>query len=214
MIRLKGVQTLAAVAALSVFMSACTGPKSETTDKVVVWTTETDKKAADVSKRLENEFEHRHPGVDLVIETVAWNDLSERLINASQSGNWPDVSHVQPFMAYSLFAKNELLPITDVRDAVEKENGPIFPAVRDLQTFGSDKQVYGLAYAVGTTFWSVLAEQLPPGQDLSAVKVWADYLKLAQQARAGNPKRNRVTLPGGSPFFMDQLFGELVANAG
>jgi ABC-type glycerol-3-phosphate transport system substrate-binding protein len=212
--RFRRFHLLAAVSAACVLVSACSGPKSEKTDKLVVWSTESDKNAGKVLEKLETEFERRHPGVDLVIETIAWNDLSERLINASQSGAWPDVSHIQPFMAYSLYDKKQLLPITDVRDAVEKQNGPIFPAVRDLQVYGKDKQVYGLAYAVGTTFWSILGERLPPNESLSEVKTWDDYVRLAKLARAADPNRNRVTLPGAAPFFMDQLFGELVANAG
>ncbi len=195
-------------------LAGCGGNDTERTNRLVVWTTEADRGAGEVMTRLEQEFERRHPGVDVVVETINWNDLSERLINASQSGGWPDVSHIQPFMAYSLFQRSELLPITDVRNDIEAANGPIFPAVRDLQVFGPNRDVYGIAYAVGTTFWSLLPEQLAPGEDLSRVRLWSDYLAVAQRARAANPERNRVTLPGGSPFFMDQLFAELVANAG
>ncbi len=206
---------LAAVLSLAV-LGSCSGNNGEQrTDRLVVWTTESDPKAGQVMARIETQFEQQHPGVDLVVETVSWGDVSERLINASRSGEWPDVSHIQPFMAYSLFSRNELLPITDVRDAIERENGPIFPAVRDLQVFGDGGgQVYGIAYAVGTTFWSVLAERLPPGENLSNVRTWNDYLALAQRVHAADPDRNRITVPGGAPFFMDQLFGEMVANAG
>ena len=195
-------------------LAGCGGDSIERTNRLVVWTTEADPRAGQVMTRLAEEFERRHPGVEVVVETIAWNDLSERLINASHSGGWPDVSHIQPFMAYSLFEDAELLPITDVRNEIESANGPIFPAVRDLQVFGPNRDVYGIAYAVGTTFWSILPNQLAPGEDLSRVRLWSDYVAVAQRARAANPERNRITLPGGSPFFMDQLFGELVANAG
>lgn len=206
----------AALAAVSLLVGpACSGGGgAEQTNRLLVWTTETDPRAGAVMARLEAEFERRHAGVDLVIETVSWGDVSERLINASQSGNWPDVSHIQPFMAFSLYERGQLLPITDVRNEIEAANGPIFPAVRDLQTFGPQRDVYGIAYAVGTTFWSGLADRLPAGTDLARVSTWDDYLALARHAHASDPVRNRVTIPGAAPFFMDQLFGELVANAG
>lgn len=204
----------AMTATACVLASACSSSKLEETDKLIVWSTESDKNAEKVMRKLEADFERRNPGVDLVIETISWNDLSERLINASQSGAWPDVSHIQPFMAYSLYEKKQLLPITDVRDFVEKRNGAIFPAVRDLQVYGKEKEVYGLAYAVGTTFWSVLGERLPPNYDMQGIKTWSDYLQLVSSAHAENPGSNKITLPGASPFFMDQLFSEMVANAG
>ena len=95
-------------------LAGCGGDSIERTNRLVVWTTEADPRAGQVMTRLAGEFERRHPGVEVVVETIAWNDLSERLINASHSGGWPDVSHIQPFMAYSLFEDAELLPITDV----------------------------------------------------------------------------------------------------
>lgn len=206
---------LAVVFAPLIVLAGCGDREGvERTDRLLVWTTESDTKAGQVMARIEAAFERRHSGVDLVVETVSWGDVSERLINASQSGDWPDVSHIQPFMAYSLYERDQLLPLTDLRNEIEAANGPIFPAVRDLQAFGPRGEVYGIAYAVGTTFWSVLAERLPPNEDLPRVVTWDDYLNLARRAHAADPQRNRITLPGAAPFFMDQLFGELVANAG
>lgn len=210
------VKTLSITAAALALVSGCS-EREETTDRLVVWSTESDANAGKVMDRLEAEFEAKHPGVDLVIETVGWGDLSERLINASHSGAWPDVSHVQPFMVASLHARGDLLPITDVRDAIEEENGPIFPAVRELQQLRNeegDEEVYGIAYAVGTTFWSVRSDQIPSDAELSEIDTWSEYLELMSPATEEVEGADRATLPGASPFFMDQLFSELVVNAG
>jgi len=195
-------------------LSAC-AKKEEVvqTSKLVIWTTESHPGASAVMHSIEQQFEKEHPGVDVVIEAINWDKLSERLINATTSDSLPDVTHIQPFMAYSLYEQNKLLPLTDVRDAIEAENGPIFPAVRDLQVYGPDKQAYGIAYAVGTTFWSTRTDMLR-GVSAGNLATWDDYIRFARMAKEKDPKHNFVTLPGGSPFFIDQLFAELVANAG
>lgn len=203
------------IAVLCFLMGACSDNESKKhTNKLTVWSTESDKIAEAVLADVEKQFEAMHPDTDLEIEIVSWGSVSERLINASRGDQQPDISHIQPFMAYSLYSKDQLLPITDVRAELEQEYGKILPAVRDLQVFGPESEVYGLAYAVGTTFWSVRADMMPEGLDLNSIKTWADYIEFAKQLKQENPGQGAVTLPGGSPFFMDQLYAELVANNG
>lgn len=180
-------------------------------DRFVIWSTESDPGAQAVLKNIELQLEQKHTGTDVVVETVGWGDVSERLINARNERDYPDVSHIQPFMAYSLYSRDLLLPVTNVRAKLEEDYGPILPAIRNLQEF--DGQVYGIAYAVGTTFWSIRADMIPDGLDVSEIETWEDYLNFIRMANEGRDAGAKVTLPGGSPFFIDQLFGELVANA-
>lgn len=178
---------------------------------LIVWQTEVDKNAVAVLEKVEAEFEKRNPEVDLKIESVSWGGLSKKLNSAIKSNTLPDVSHIQPFMAYSLISKKLLSPITDFVNILDQKEGGILPAVKDLQKF--DGEYYGIAYAVGTTFWATRADKLPMSTNLSEIKSWADYLDLLQQV-AKNEKGASVILPGGSSFFIDQLYSELLANAG
>ncbi len=218
---LKGLrsQTLCrtiAVALLVAALAGCGGTGDETTTDLVVWQTETDPAAKEALEQLATSFERSNPGVDVTIESVPWGSLSERLAAAIRNNDPPDIAHLQPFMTYGLVEQGQLSPIDDVIRELEATHGPILPAVRDLQLF--DGRRYGLAYAVGVTGWTFDTRKagglaLPYPQD-SAGTITEDALfNYLRQVRARN-RQATVLLPGGTPFFMEQLFGELVANAG
>lgn len=180
-------------------------------DRIVVWQTESDKKAGLVLQEIEIDFERKFPNTDLQIETVGWGDLSKRLGVAMRQGNFPNVSHLQPFMVYSLKNRDLLLPITDLINLLEADNGEILPAVKNLQKYGSD--YYGIAYAVGSTFWLLRSDMLDPSVDIEAISTWSEYID-AINVSVNSEDDPKVILPGGSPFFIHQLYGELLANAG
>lgn len=210
------LRLLSVAIAASVLTTSCTNENSGDETELVVWQTETDPRAKEVLDKIAKEFEATHPGVSVKIESVPWGSLSEKLSTALRSNDPPDVAHLQPFMAYSLVEQGHLSPIDDVIDDVEKANGEIFPAVKDLQLF--DKKRYGLAYAVGVTGWTFDARKsggvaLPYPADTTKTITEDALFGYLAKVKARNPQA-AVLLPGGTPFFMDQLFGELVANAG
>lgn len=176
-----------------------------------IWQTETDKKAIEELNKTIQEFENVHPGVRVELESVAWSSLSNKLSVAMQAHNEPDVAHLEPFMVASLVRQNLLLPIDDVIDQIEKDNGDqIYEGVRNLQLF--DGQRYGIAYAVGTTAWAY-RQDVARRLHLPAPTTWGEYVNFARAMSQANAKL-QVLLPGGDPFFIDQLFAELVANNG
>ena len=177
---------------------------------ITVWQTESDTNAKAVLNKLEKDFESKYPKVDLKIESISWGNLSPKLNLALRNKNLPDVSHIQPFMAYSLVDKGYLSPITDFVNKLNKQEGGIFPAVKDLQHFNGE--YYGIAYAVGTTFWSTRLDKIVTGTELSSIKTWDDYLKFVKNNASEN--NSYVMLPGKSKFFIDQLYSELLVNAG
>ncbi|MDB5711574.1 MAG: sugar transporter substrate-binding protein [Sphingomonas bacterium] len=202
--------------ALSLMLGSCSKKPDAEPTSLVVWQTETDPRAKAVLDEVAGQFERDNPGVKVSIESVPWGALSEKLTTALKSDAPPDVAHLEPFMTYSLVERGLLSPIDDVVADIQKENGPIFPAVLDLQLF--DEHRYGIAYAVGVTGWTFDMRKANgaafpyPAQSTSTISEDALFSFLADVKRR-NPKAT-VLLPGGTPFFMDQLFGELVANAG
>jgi ABC-type glycerol-3-phosphate transport system substrate-binding protein len=186
-------------------------PKSNTETTILrVWQTETDTDAVKVLSKIEKEFEQKHPNVDVQIESVAWDALASRLNLAITNGTVPDLCHLEPFMAYSLYQKGFLLPLDDVVQTLEKEDR-IMPAVRNLQRY-ADK-TYGIAYAVGTTGWAYRRD-LAEKAGATPPRKWADYPDFVRKLKEANGSGEGLTLPGASPFFIDQLFAELVANNG
>lgn len=188
----------------------CGGDANPSVTELRIWQTETDPDAVRVLDSLAKIFESRHPGVSVRIESVAWGSLSPKLTIAMEAGNEPDAAHIEPFMAYSLIERGKLIPITELVREIEAQNGKvIYPGVRNLQKFHD--QVYGIAYAVGTTGYS-FRKDIAKELGLNVPETWDEFLSFARKIDA--KKGLKVILPGGDPFFIDQLFAELVANNG
>ena len=179
-----------------------------------IWQTESDQGAKAVFNKIIQAFEARNPNVRVEHEAVSWSALSQKLTAALSTGNTPDLVHLQPFMAASLWRKGLLEPIDDVITSIGPER--IFESVRDLQYF--DGHYYGIAYAIGTTYFSYRRDWAE-AKGLAVPKTWQEYLTFAKALTQdtdsdGKIDRFGVVLPGGSPFFMDQLTAELVASNG
>lgn len=187
--------------------------KSEPTKTILrVWQTETDKDAVAELNKIISEFEKQNPDVDVQLESVAWNSLSEKLTVALRANNEPDVAHLEPFMVNSLVARNLLLPIDDLIQQIQTKNkDTIFEGVRDLQLFQGKR--YGIAYAVGTTGFAYRAD-IKRKLNLQVPKTWGSFKKFCESISESSGGKLKVLLPGGDPFFIDQLFAELVANNG
>jgi ABC-type glycerol-3-phosphate transport system substrate-binding protein len=177
---------------------------------LVIWQTESDQGAIGVLRDIEEAMEREQPGLDVQIETVNWNSLSEKMTAAIQTGGLPDLAHVQPFMLTSLWTQDLLAPLTDVARAIHFEKGSTYDALLPMVT--RDEQIYGLPYAVGTTFWAYRRDIFEK-QRIAPPKTWAELLAAVVKARKDD-KNLVVLLPGASPFFIDQLFAELAANNG
>jgi ABC-type glycerol-3-phosphate transport system substrate-binding protein len=198
---------------LSIFvMTSCQKScQSSRSDKITlrVWQTETDSAAIEQLQNTIKKFESENPEVKIELESVAWSALSTKLTTAIQAQNEPDVAHLEPFMVASLYSRDMLLPIDDVIEEIKTENNDeIYESVADLQLFNGKR--YGLAYAVGTTGFAYrkdIAQQL----NLQEPKIWNEYINFVEKIHSKDNKL-KVLLPGGDPFFIDQLFAELVAN--
>lgn len=184
--------------------------------RLVVWQTETDEGAKNALDAMRQAFEERFQNkVEVVIESIPWGSLAARLNTAIRTDSLPDIAHVQPFMAYSLVERGLLEPISDLVADLDA-GGRILPAVKNLQRF--DGEHYGLAYAVGITGWTfdlskAEGRALPYPSETTGTVSTDQILTYLQAVKAANPGAT-LLLPGGTPFFIDQLVGELVSNAG
>ena len=178
---------------------------------LTIWQTETDKVATQHLAETVALFEQQNPCVKVRLESVAWSALSAKLAVALQAHNEPDLTHLEPFMVAQLYSRDLLLPIDDVIDQIKKENNDtIYEGVLNLQYYKGSH--YGIAYAVGTTAFAYrkdVADKL----GLTVPKTWPEYVIFVQRITASDGKL-KLLLPGGDPFFVDQLFAELVANNG
>lgn len=199
---------LAALAACSQHPSS--DPPTPTV--VRVWHTELDPDARRVLRSIMDEFCKANPSIRLEEEAIPWGQLNQKLIAGLASGDVPDLVHLQPFMAASLHRRGQLEPLDDVYAAIGLDD--VFPAVRDLQLF--DGKRYGIAHAVGCTYWAV-RKDLMHDAGLSPPTTWAAFVdaaaKLTVRDANGEITRYGVMLPG-DPFFIDQLSCELIASNG
>jgi ABC-type glycerol-3-phosphate transport system substrate-binding protein len=178
---------------------------------LTVWQTETDKGATQRLAETIALFEKENPCMKVRLESVAWSSLSNKLAVALSAHNEPDVTHLEPFMVAQMYSRDLLLPIDDVIQSITTENDDtIYEGVLNLQNYKGAR--YGIAYAVGTTAFAYrkdIADKL----HLAVPKTWTEYVDFVRRISDADPKL-KLLLPGGDPFFIDQLFAELVANNG
>lgn len=194
--------------ALSLLTGSSCRPKQQTTT-LRIWQTEVDPKAVAVLKDIGTEFERTHPGVHVEIESVAWGALSSKLTTAIGAGSPPDIAHLEPFMTSSMQSKNLLVPLDDVITSLNPED--IYPAVRDLQLF--DGHRYGIAYGIGITYFGY-RKDVADRKGLKLPQTWSQYEEFIKSMGSDGSSNANVLLPGGDPFFVDQLAVELLASNG
>ena len=214
------VQRLIFLGMAAAVVAGCGGSSSDKTAQadssqtatLRVWQTETDKEALKVLDDIRHQFEAAHPGVSVQIESVAWSSLSAKLTAAIASNNPPDLAHLEPFMVAAVYHRGLLLPMKSLIEEIEKDNhDQIFPTVRELQHFNGE--YYGIAYAVGTTGWAYRRD-LAQRFGLQVPRTWQEYVRFARTMNERGGDGGRLLLPGGDPFFIDQLVAELLANNG
>jgi multiple sugar transport system substrate-binding protein len=205
--------TIVLVGLLLLSAPGCNGGKEQVKQKRIrIWETETDAGAGRVLKEIAREFEKLHPGTKVEIEAISWGELSKKLTAALSAGDVPDVVHLQPFMVASMQSKGLLAPLDDVIEDIGKDD--IYDSVEELQLF--DGHYYGIAYAIGTTYFSY-RKDWAQAKGLNVPRNWNEFIQFIKTLTEdldgdGNIDRYGVILPGGSPFFMDQLTAELVAS--
>lgn len=193
-------------------LAACSNRGTDP-NSLVVWQTESDENAVDVLNRIAADMKRENPALDITIETIGWGALSERMTGAIQTGEVPDLAHVQPFMLTSLQTEGHLLPLDDVARDIEFRNAA-YPSLVELAERRGE--IYGLPYAVGTTFWSYRAD-IFRRLGIAPPTTWAEVIDAVRQVHQRGTAADRqlfVLLPGASPFFLDQLFAEMLANNG
>ena len=195
--------------ALSVVIGSSCTPRLQQQTTLRIWQTAIDPKAVAVLKEIGAELERKHPGVRIEIESVAWGALSSKLTAAVGAGDPPDIAHLEPFMFSSMQSKNLLEPLDDVISSLNPDD--IYPAVKDLQLFEGRR--YGIAHAFGITYFGY-RKDLADRKGLKVPQTWAEYERFIKTMGSEVGKNGNVLLPGGDPFFVDQLAVELLASNG
>ena len=106
-------------------------------------------------------------------------------------------------------SKNLLEPLDDVISSLNPDD--IYPAVKDLQLFEGRR--YGIAHAFGITYFGY-RKDLADRKGLKVPQSWAEYERFIKSMGSEVGKNGNVLLPGGDPFFVDQLAVELLASNG
>jgi multiple sugar transport system substrate-binding protein len=177
--------------------------------QLTVWHTETDPATIAAMDAIARRFEAENPGIKVQVISVGWADLYRKITVAIQSGEVPDVTQIEPFMAAYLHRADQLQPLDDVVGGLKKED--IFPAVRDLQLF--DGKYYGMATALGISYYSYRKDFLSPDAAQKVPKTWDEYLRFIQQPQLNGRKAAPLLLPA-NDLHMTLLFTELLASNG
>ncbi len=208
---------------------SCTSKSNETT-QIRLWHTELDSDASDlinlVASSVEETFLNRGRKVDIQVTKMNWGDLSTRIIQ--EEDNLPDITHLQPFMVKEFLlrlrssSRYDLIGLDSVLSVIEiQNNDKILPSLRNIHRYGNplnqESDTYGIAYAAGTTLIAYRTDWVPEGTVLP--NSWDQLPRfsklLAEKAKdLGYDDVQALALPGRSPFFIDQLFNEIVVSNG
>jgi ABC-type glycerol-3-phosphate transport system substrate-binding protein len=180
-----------------------------------IWHTENDKKTHTAFEKVEKILEQKYKDLDVVYEYIPWGQLSQKLklsMSSSDSKrNMPDITHLQPYMAYSLFEKGLLEDITDiVNELNNNQNNSISLAVKDLQKFNN--RYYGIAQHMGISY-ILYRKDILNKLGLETPKTKKQFLDLCEKLRK-NGHQYPVVMPGSSPFFMECILSEYLNTAG
>ncbi|HYX72551.1 MAG TPA: extracellular solute-binding protein, partial [Nitrososphaera sp.] len=79
-----------------------------------VWHTENDPQTIEALNTIARRFEAANPDVQVQMVSVGWDDLYRKLVLAVQSGQVPDLTQIEPFMAAYFYQAGQLQPLDDV----------------------------------------------------------------------------------------------------
>lgn len=198
---------------LMIILMSCTS--NENTTQLRIWHTENDPKTQESFEKVAQILEKSNEELDIIYEYIPWGQLSQKLKLAMSSKNktinMPDITHIQPYMAYSLYYNDLLLDITDVVDEINAytENG-INPAVKDLQKFNG--RYYGIAQHVGVSF-ILYRKDILKKYGIDTPKTKEEFINTCKQLREKG-HNYPIVLPGSSPFFMECILSEYLNTAG
>ena len=197
-----------------------------------IWHTELDKDASKLVEDVATGVETWANGQDqfldydvhIVVTALPWGDVAAYLFQ--HDDNPPDLTHLEPFMMGQVLQefdnprRHHVFPIDDLIAELVDHNGPISPAVADLQRYevpGTNRAItYGLAYAVGTTYIAYRGDWMEAAGIDNLPTSWTEMIKFAEDLASAAPDGGVApfTLPGRSPFFIAQLVGEMVVSLG
>ena len=187
---------------------------------VTIWHTESDpatQKAIEATGgRVLARVGRKYGRVRFRVEYVQWDQLGSRLTQALRSRQreteLPLVSHLEPFMAYSLYREfpDALTDIGDVVETLEARHGPILRAVKSLQRF--DEHYFGIAQHTGVSFILYRADILKKN-GIATPRTWNEFFSANEKlVKAG--VQHPIVVPGASPFFMEALLSEYLSSVG
>ncbi len=184
-------------------------------DKTIrVWHTETNPASQAAVAEIIKRFEAQKPGVKVVAEALAWNDLEGKIMAALASGSPPELSHGQPITCAALSSQGLLAPLNDVVKAIPESN--LWERNKKICT-DAKGDYYGLVHASGTSLL-IYRKDLAAKKNLAAPKTWDDMVKVAEALTIdengdGKPEVYGLTMPGDN-LFINILVGEMIAANG
>lgn len=186
---------------LSAFMGVA---KAET---LSIWSCLTQESRVKVLQKIANDFEAKHPGVDVQITTMPWGGAMDKMVAAILAGNPPDLATVGQGWPQSLAGTGGIIPLDDV---VANLGGPkVFLGTSLSQGQLNDKSYAIPLYVTPHLFFyrkSWLAEA-----KLEVPDSWDSLYKAATAVT--NPKKGRYgfaipfDIHGGKP-----IWGFLLSN--
>lgn len=136
---------------------------------------------------LVDEFNDEHPNITVTSNTIQWQDFYQRVPAAVNAGEGPDVGVMHLDQLATNAARNVIVPLDDVAEALELSEGDFSEEVwqaglYDDQRYGIPLDVHSLAMFYNTEHFAAAGITEPPTDEASFMEA-LDKLQAAGYAQ-------------------------------
>lgn len=181
--------------------------------EISFWTNLTTASQASVIQKQIAECTPAQPGLTVKFETVPFGAMYTKLLTSLRKGETPNIMNTIEGAVAFLQAKNALVPVTDVVDALGRND---FTASY-VNAVVKNKEVWGVPdWALHQEVW--YRKDLLDKAGLKVPQSWDDLLKVAkaltQPAADGKPAQFGFAMPMGRSLVAPQTYFQIFYSAG
>lgn len=179
----------------------------ELSGNLVFWHSFTQGPRLEIIQQAANEFQQKHPKVQIKIETFSWNDFYTKWTTGLSSGNVPDMSTALPNQVIEMISFGALQPLNDLIDAIGRDKFSL-SAINE-GSIGENNYSIPL-YSHAQVMW--VRKDLLEKHNLPVPQTWQQLYDTAKILTQNNIYG--LSVPMGSNDFMATRFLNLYVRSG
>lgn len=182
---------------------------SAQTVELTVWHMEQPPNRVQRFDQLANEFNQRHPNINVRMQVQDWNLVYQRLAAAAVAGRQPDLLFVIPDFSFTVQALNLGVPVTDLVNELDERHDFITTA---LEPYWRDGEYWAVPlYGMVQVLWYRKDLFAEAGIE-RAPATWGELVAAAATLTSGG--RFGIAVPAGRNLASDQVIYSIMITSG